>query len=141
RDASALAFAMTFPTVMAWTYFVALAQSAETPHQVEPNPASQVAYGLGKVVQFSFPVIYLAVYEPRSLRLRRPSVPGLTLGLGFGLLVALGILLLYRYVLADTLIQMGTGRRVREKVEGFDAATPSRFIFLAVFLSVVHSLL
>src|SRR5947207_408714 len=131
RDAWALAFAMAFPTVMAWTYFVALAQAPETPRRVEPNPAIQAAYGLGKVVQFSFPVIYLALYEPRSLRLRRPSVPGLSLGLGFGLLVALGILLLYHYVLADTLVQIGTGQRVRDKVEGFDAATPGRFVFLA----------
>ena len=47
RDAWALAFAMVFPTIMAWTYFVALAQTSETPKQPEPNPGIQAAYALG----------------------------------------------------------------------------------------------
>src|SRR5262249_31517644 len=141
RDAYALAFAMVFPTVMAWTYFVALAQSSEGPRRAEANPAIQAAYGLGKIVQFCFPVLYLRLSHPQSLRLGRPTWRGLRLGLGFGLLVALGILLLYRYVLTDTLISMGTRERVREKVEEFGAGTPGKFILLALFIAGAHSLL
>ena len=132
---------MAFPTVMAWAYFVALAQSSEAPRRAEPNPAMRTAYGLGKVVQFCFPVVYLGLREPSGLRLRRPNVPGLSWGLGFGLAVAVGILFLYYFFLAGALVAMGTGERVRAKVEEFGAATPGRFILLALFISVAHSLL
>lgn len=141
RDAWALAFAMLFPTVMAWAYFVALARSPDTSRPTEPNPIVQAAYGLGKFVQFCFPVVYLAWREPHCLRPRMPSVAGLSWGLGFGLLVAIATLLLYRFGLAEMLLEMGTRDRIREKVEEFHADTPGRFIALALFLSVVHSLL
>src|SRR5689334_8608757 len=99
REAAALTFAMTFPAVMAWVYFLALSPPAAPPGERVANPALQAAYALSKAVQFSFPLLYLIIYEPHSLRPRRPTPRGLLLGLAFGLLVAVAALLLYHAAL------------------------------------------
>jgi membrane protease YdiL (CAAX protease family) len=140
RDAWALVFAMVFPTLMAWTYFVALAAPASA-GRAAANPAIQAAYGVGKVIQFTFPLVYLGLYDRRSLRLARLQFRGLALGAGFGVLVAAAMLLLYHLTLADALIRMGTREQVRAKVEEFGAGAPGGFIALALFISVAHSLL
>jgi membrane protease YdiL (CAAX protease family) len=93
------------------------------------------------VIQFAFPVLYLALVDPHRLRPSRPNFGGLALGLAFGLAVAGAILLLYFGVLRDILIEMGLRHQVRAKLEEFGAATPGRFLTFAVFISVAHSLL
>jgi membrane protease YdiL (CAAX protease family) len=138
RDAWALVVAMVFPTIMAWTYFIALAQPVG---RGEANPAIQAAYGLGKVAQFAFPIVYLGLFEPGSLRLRWPSARGLALGVGFGLLVGAAMIVAYRYLLADWLIEMGTREQVRAKVEEFGAGSPFGFAVLALFIAGIHSFL
>jgi membrane protease YdiL (CAAX protease family) len=50
----ALLFAMIFPTVAAWSYFLGLATGGPT-----VNPQQQTAYVLGKIIQFSFPAAFL----------------------------------------------------------------------------------
>jgi membrane protease YdiL (CAAX protease family) len=57
----ALLFAMIFPTVAAWSYFLGLAHS--TPGV---NPWQQAAYVIGKVVQFSFPLAFLVFLGRRA---------------------------------------------------------------------------
>jgi membrane protease YdiL (CAAX protease family) len=67
--ALALLFAMTFPTVAAWSYFLALAGQGGG-----VNPWQQAAYLISKVVQFSFPLVFLAFLgwraRPRTRRQR-----------------------------------------------------------------------
>src|SRR5438132_1761247 len=82
----ALAFAMSFPGLMAWVYFVALAQPASGDRTL-PIGAFP-AYALGKIIQFGFPVLWVWTYERHRLRPAVPSFAGLALGVGFGLLVA-----------------------------------------------------
>ena len=66
----ALLFAMTFPTVGAWNYFLGLAGRGSG-----VNPWQQAAYILGKVVQFSFPLAFLVFLgwraQQRTQRQRR----------------------------------------------------------------------
>ena len=141
REIAALTVACVFPTVMAWIYFVALASPAGTAPAADASPALRVAYAVGKLVQFSFPLVYLYFAAPHSLRVRQPRFGGLMLGLGFGTLVAAAMLLLYFGILRETLIEIGLERQVRSKLEEFGAATPHRFLGFAVYISVVHSLL
>jgi membrane protease YdiL (CAAX protease family) len=137
RELAALAFAMIFfPSVMAWIYFVAL-----TPGAGGMNPATQAAYTLGKIVQFSFPLVYLLIVDRGSLRAAAPNFAGLRLGLAFGLAVAAAMLVLYFGILRETLLGIGLAVRVRAKLEEFGAATPARFLAFAAFISVAHSLL
>jgi membrane protease YdiL (CAAX protease family) len=145
REWSALVFAMTFPTVMTWFYFVELARppSLESTRDAAApgNFWVQAAYGTGKVVQFSFPLFFLALIEPKSLRPGRPDLNGLGLGIGFALLVGGGASLLYLGGLRNWLLDVGAARMIRGKIEEFNAVTPIRYAGLAGFLAVVHSLL
>lgn len=147
RDVWAILFAMVFPSIMAWTYFIALSRPASMagvalPSEIGPqaNPALQTAYGLGKVLQFTFPLVYLLLMDRASLRPSRPSLRGLGIGIAFGLIVGMVIILLYYLGLRDQLLKLGTVEQVRAKVEEFGAATRFHYFLLAAFLSLVHSL-
>jgi membrane protease YdiL (CAAX protease family) len=140
REWLALAAAMIFPTLVALAYFLALAR---TGHRDEPagNPAMQAVYTGGKVVQFAFPIAYLALIGS-LVRPKRPHFAGLTLGLAFGLLTAGIILGIYHSALRSVFVSDDTATMVRHKVtEMLGGATPLRYLLLAAFLCVAHSLL
>ena len=130
-----LAFAMTFPTVMAAIYFLALGGGEKA------NPAQQLAYSVGKIVQFTFPLAFVLVADRRWPRPHRPTSDGLALGLGFGVLVACAMLGLYFGWLANSALLASTPALVRGKMFEFHITTPSAYFGLAAFIVVVHSLL
>jgi membrane protease YdiL (CAAX protease family) len=134
---AALVFAMTFPALMAWLYFIVLAG----PSRNGANLGLVLAFAAGKVVQFSFPVLYQWAAEGRRLRLQRPHFNGMAQGLGFGLAVAGAIGLLYHFALQDFLVQAGAPAKIRAKVVEFGLDTPAGFMLLAAFIAVLHSLL
>src|SRR5947209_640522 len=88
-----LIFAMTFPTAIAALYFLALAGGDKA------NRAQQLTYSAGKIVQFAFPLLFVALADGRFPLPRRPRFDGLAIGLGFGVLVAAAMLVLYHLVL------------------------------------------
>ncbi len=57
----ALLFAMIFPTLAAWSYFLALAGSGNG-----VNAEQQAAYVLGKIIQFGFPLVFLVYLGRRA---------------------------------------------------------------------------
>ncbi|MGH7172736.1 MAG: lysostaphin resistance A-like protein, partial [Gemmataceae bacterium] len=132
----ALLFAMIFPTVAAWSYFLALAEQGG-----KVNVWQQVAYVAGKLIQFAFPLLFLAVVERRLPRLTRPRFEGLALGLGFGLLVFGLMMGLYFGVLRGSGMLAQTPARLRQKLQEVNMATPMRYVALAVFIVAAHSLL
>jgi membrane protease YdiL (CAAX protease family) len=143
RDGLALAFAMIFPSIMAWLYFVVLA-GGQPPSQVSlPNVNRAVifAYGLGKVIQFLFPAFFVWLTEPGRLRPAKPTFRGMALGASFGLLVVAGIFLLYYTGLRAELVQIKAPEQIAAKLRQFGLFSPAGFLVLAVFISVVHSLL
>jgi membrane protease YdiL (CAAX protease family) len=136
RTLLAVLFAMTFPTLAAWSYFMALAGQ-----EGKPNVWQQTAYVAGKIVQFAFPLVFLAVVERRWPRLSRPCFEGLALGLGFGLLVVLLMLGIYFGALRGSGLLQQTPARLEHKLREFNMATPARYIVLAAFIVAAHSLL
>lgn len=134
--ALALLFAMTFPTVAAWSYFLALAGQGG-----KVNPYQQTAYLVGKIVQFAFPLIFLALVERRRLMLTRPSRNGMAIGLSFGLFVAALMLGVYFAGLRGSAILAKTPVQLRHKLQEVGMDTPARFVVLAAFVVVAHSLL
>jgi membrane protease YdiL (CAAX protease family) len=134
RDWLALAFAMTFPSVMSWVYFVGLAGGGQA------NRVALFAYGVGKVIQFTFPFFYCLLFERDRLRPSAPTRRGLLLAAGFGLLVNAGIFALYAGWLRQTQLMEVAGRQIVEKLREFSIATPAGFVAFAAFVAVAHSL-
>jgi membrane protease YdiL (CAAX protease family) len=132
-----LTFAVSFPAVMAWIYFVLLAPPAGSP----AGYTALAAYGIGKLVQFSLPLAWVWVFERQRLRLAVPGFSGLTLGLGFGLVAGALIIAVYFGALRGTSYLAHTPASLSAKLEVYHATTPLRYLLLAVFLAVIHSLL
>jgi membrane protease YdiL (CAAX protease family) len=89
----ALAFAMCFPGVMAWLYFMVLAEPL--PGDPRPPAAAFPVYVLSKIAQFSFPLLWVWHFERFRLHAAPPSFRGLAFGLGFALLVAVALFVAY----------------------------------------------
>jgi membrane protease YdiL (CAAX protease family) len=130
-----LLVALLLPTVQAWLYFVVLAVGKD------PNPVQQVVYLLGKVVQFSLPLLDWALWDRQRPSRRLFSSAGVGIGLTFGLAVALGMLALYFFALRGSPLLADTAEEVRLKVAQLGVGTPLAFLGLALFLSLAHSLL
>ncbi len=135
RDGLALAFAMLFPGVMVWLYFVQLAGT-----EARNNPALQFSFGVGKVIQFSFPLLYVWWFERHRLVLRPPTRNGLSLGFGFGVMTAAAILSLYYFWLKHSPLLGDAPDRILRKVQEFGLATPLGYVQLGIFICLVHSL-
>ena len=69
---AAVLFALAFPALLTWVYFVALAQSAAA--------VQQAAYALGKVVQFGFPLVWVLAVQRRRLHWQGPGRAGTVAG-------------------------------------------------------------
>lgn len=129
-------FAMSFPTLAAWSYFLVLAEQGG-----QANVWQQIAYVAGKIVQFAFSLVFLGMVERRLPRVRQPRLEGLSLGLGFGLLVVTLMLGVYLGALRGTAMLQQTPARLQQKLIEFNMATPARYAMLAAFVVAAHSLL
>jgi hypothetical protein len=142
-DKAAVAMALVLPTLVTWFYFVAM------------NGASpgwqQAAAGLGKTIQFAFPMLWL-LCRPKRTEVRcameeegrkRPGarVWGLALGAGFGLLVFALALAVYGGWLKPSGCLDEAGRRMAAKVTGFGVHGWPQFAAMGVFYALLHSLL
>src|SRR5688572_24497142 len=129
----AISFALVYPTLLTWLYFIALKH--------ESAAVQQVTYTLGKLVQFGFPLVWTRFYRPEVISWPRPALAGVIEGLAFGAIVAGGILLAYHFWLAPIGFFEAATEPILEKLTALDLLTPSAFIVLGVFYSLVHSLL
>ncbi|MBX7103113.1 MAG: CPBP family intramembrane metalloprotease [Gemmataceae bacterium] len=128
-----LVVAMTLPACLGYTYFVALGGGGAT------NSAVRVAYPLAKVIQLSIPILAFQLVTRKKLNPRVSRRSALIWGICFGVSTAAAIVALSWHwkdtVLADAPV------RIRQKVEEFGVGSPSKFIALAAFLSLIHSFL
>jgi len=129
----AVLFALGFPAVFTWVYFVALRDS--------PGAIQQAAYALGKTVQFAFPLFWVLAVQRRRPVWPRPTSAGLGWGLAFGLLVfAAGVAAYFVWLKPAGMLQ-GVGEAVQAKIAGFGIRTVPAYLLLGAFYSLVHSLL
>jgi membrane protease YdiL (CAAX protease family) len=136
RDALALTWAMVFPSVMTWAYFV-LAPGLGT----QQNLAIWIAYAAGKVIQFGFPAVYAGLTDRQSLRPAWPNWQGVLAGLAFGLIVGLAALVLYYGWLRHSSMLGQTPANIHAKLKSMGFDSLGGYVFVAVFYSVIHSLL
>jgi membrane protease YdiL (CAAX protease family) len=159
REPLVLAFALIFPSFMAWLYFVVVSESSTT--GAPPNLSMQILYAVGKVVQFGLPVLWVWRTDRGALRtlfaIERPETPpadagrnsgnspyGIRLGLWFGIAVAAIVLVIYMATRRDDVLQpsdlfFGVPARLRAKLNQLGLMTPWRYVELGVFLAVINS--
>lgn len=151
-----LGFALVFPTAYTWLYFVALVG----------HPAARVVYGLGKLIQFTLPVVWLmlahrgrqsgwafsptsSVNSPAALAAEGENIIaphprhglslGIGVGLGFGIFFA--ALATYRYYLSGSELLAGAPAAASARLRDFGLDSPRGFVLLALFYCLFHSAL
>jgi membrane protease YdiL (CAAX protease family) len=131
---AAMLFALVYPTVLTWLYFIALAES--------PPWLQQGTYGIGKIIQFAFPLVFVLFIRKERLSFRVPSRSGLLLGIGFGLAVFVAMLALYYFWLKPSGFFSGeVAKEVHAKLAGFGITSVWAYVALSAFYVVLHSLL
>jgi hypothetical protein len=132
-DWRVVAFALCLPSAVTAVYFLILHGRGST--------LQQAAFAIGKGIQFALPVVWIWWTAPEQIRLSRPVKTGLLTGILFGCLVVGGMLVVY-----FTWIKAAAGstlffQQVREKLGGLAIDSVGKYILLALFYAVVHSLL
>jgi membrane protease YdiL (CAAX protease family) len=126
-------FALVFPTIITWAYFV-LAGRYSTSVQ-------QATYLAVKTIQFAFPLFWVWLVLREPLRTGRPTARGLVLGAVFSLFVVGAGWLVFDRVLRDAAAFAGASALIREKIGGFGIDAAWKYVLLAAFYSLFHSLL
>lgn len=118
---------MGYPELMTWGYFLALSDC--------PTAVQQLAYTVGKTIQFGFPVVWvLGICRERIRSFWGQGRRGLAEGLAFGLLAALTILIAYRYWLAPTGFFQQAGQALQKKTGRHGPQQPRPICRLGLFL-------
>lgn len=130
-DLVAVVAAMLFPSLATWLYFVAFAG----------HESMQAVYSTVKVLQFTFPLIWVALIRGRWPRFAWREGAGVGQGLAFGAIIGLSMLIGYRVITAQAGWLDAGIAEVQAKVSEMGLATPGRFVLLALFYSLIHSLL
>ena len=84
---STLLFAMLFPTLLTWVYFVWLHGSAAW--------LQQGSYTLGKIIQFGFPLLIVFVLRKEPWPERCWNSKGVGIGIALGIAIFIAMLSLY----------------------------------------------
>jgi len=132
REGWAAGFALVFPSVATWVYFIGLASSG--------TAVQQTAMVVGKLIQFAFPLVWLFLIRrqryPLSLRPR-----GVVEGLGSGLLILVVISAGYQFWFAPAGYLTAGAEEIVHKLRGMGVHTVGAYVVLSVFYSLIHSFL
>lgn len=129
-SAFALAFALVFPAVLTWVYFIALASV--------PAPVPQFAYGVGKVIQFGFPVFWIAVSGQRGEWPFPPTSKGIAAGVSLGLAVTVATGVVFHWLEPMSHLA-GPAQVVRAKMMELGIDGLGKYLGLAIVYSILHS--
>jgi membrane protease YdiL (CAAX protease family) len=133
RDVWAIVFALTLPTVVTYAYFVALAD--------RPAWLQYTTYGVGKTIQFGFPLFWVCMVQSQRLGIARPDKRGMGMGTVFGVLVLVGMLVIYSTVLKPFGTLDEALVAVADKIAGLRVDTVWQYVVMAAFYSVIHAFL
>ncbi|MGH7134699.1 MAG: lysostaphin resistance A-like protein, partial [Pirellulales bacterium] len=129
-QASAICFAIALPTAATLAYMIGLAG----------HPAARFAYPVSKVVQFSFPVAWVVLYQRRRIVFAKPSSAGMAASAALGLSVVAAMFALYYGYLRASPAFLGVPEAIGRQMTDFGIASLAGFLLLAGFISLIHSL-
>lgn len=132
-DAVAVTVALLFPALLTWVYFVVLAQRG--------RGLQTAAFGLGKLLQFGFPLAWVSYQGSRVLPEAWPGLAGVPAGLTFGGLVLLVMLVAYYHWLKPQGLLQPAAEAIEAKLSGFGIHSVAQYVLLGVFYALIHSFL
>lgn len=126
---SALVFASALPTLATLLYFILLSGS----------PWMKGVYFFSKLLQFSFPLLWVVLIQKRRIQLARPSKASLIAGFLVGIaIVGIGLLAYHGFLKGSVYLQNAPAL-ISEKTNDMGLTTPTIYLLFALFLSVPHS--
>lgn len=131
-ESALLVAGLIVPTIVTAVYFVGLGGAAAI--------WQQLAYGVGKGVQFLLPVAWRATMpQTQSSQAKIGFGTDLAVGAGIGLAIATGMLGFHFAWLREWFATSGVTEAVRNKMASIGVSSPVALIALGVFYSIVHS--
>jgi hypothetical protein len=128
-----IAIGAVFPTLVTLLYFVLAAEFAAV--------VQQSVYGLLKSLQFLFPVVWVSIVLRQRFALRQSKTGGILAGFVFGLMVVAAMMSLYYGWYQSSDLFRGVAVAVIAKLTSVGIDSVAKYAALALFYSVVHSLL
>lgn len=122
---------LVYPTLLTAVYFLALADA--------PPLIQQSVYAVGKFIQFGLPCWWASRNPATRWRPFRPSLRGIVVGIGFGLVVGVAMVLLFRVALSETTLAFRMRDVIVQKLLGFRISTTYHYAALALFYCLIHS--
>ena len=130
-EVGVLSLALIYPTLLTRAYFV----------DAQLGPRMKLFYTVGKIIQFSLPVIFWLATDRSHFRFAWPKRSGMLAGIAFGLFVALAVQILVFYLshfkhrpMLDDLAE-----QVRIKIAAFGLTSRGLFLLFGAFLCMIHS--
>ena len=128
---AAIAFVMLLPTAATLVYFVVLSGT----------PWMKGVYFGSKLVQFSFPLVWVLAVQGQKIHLSRPRMQNVVAGMALGLLIVAAGMAAYEGYLKSSPYLQYAPQQIAAKVADMGLASPAMYLTFAVFLAVPHSLL
>ncbi|MCI0332842.1 MAG: CPBP family intramembrane metalloprotease [Planctomycetes bacterium] len=126
-------FALVYPTIITWGYFVLAGRYA--------TGTQQVIYLVVKGIQFAFPLLWVWLVLRQPLRTGRATAQGLLLGATFSIAVVGAGWLLFDRLLRDMAVFPNASALIHDKIGSFGIDSVWKYAVLAGFYSLFHSLL
>ncbi|MGI9471694.1 MAG: CPBP family intramembrane glutamic endopeptidase [Rubripirellula sp.] len=128
---AAITFAMVLPTLATFLYFIFLSGS----------PWMKGVYFGSKVLQFSFPLIWVLAVQHRRLRISAPKANSIAMGIAAGAaIVAVGLVAYHGFLKESDFLDYAPSL-ISAKVADMGLTSPVIYIVFALFLAVPHSLM
>ncbi len=128
-----LVFAIVWPTILTLLYFVWTKQVS--------SRAQQFTYFAGKFIQFGLPFLWVGIVCRERMRWPEFTSRGLGKGIAFGLVVSAVMFALYFTWLKPDGVFAKAGSKMLDELSGIGVTSPARYAVVAIFYSLIHSLL
>ncbi len=137
KNKLAVLFALVFPSLVTFVYFVWAKDSASV---------QQFAFGVGKVMQFAFPAVWVFVVLREPFARQAVNRRGQAIGLSFGLAILAATLCLYVFVFKPMGLFNDTGpgspgAMIKAKLSGFGVTAWWSYALFGTAYSLFHSFL
>jgi uncharacterized protein len=128
-----LVFALIYPALLTWVYFILLAGHRES--------LQQSAYIIGKAIQFGFPLLWVYACCHERIQWPRLSTRGIAAGIAFGLLIGGTAVGIYFGWIKNLNLFDKAGHDMNRRLAEMGVHGAAEYAGVALFYSLVHSLL